>query len=100
MVWRCSSNISKSSLYRDIHLDQMDSSSMQTLTTKLPMRMAIACSPLYAMATSEDRKFQLMEQEIEAELSAALITACFSAFYPEINLYKKRQQPQPVKKKK
>jgi len=84
----------------DIQFDQLDSSSMQTLTTKLPMRMAIDLLTLYAMATSEDRKFQLMEQEIEAELSAALITACFSAFYQEINLYKKRQQPQPVKKKK
>jgi len=84
----------------DIHLDQMDSSSMQTLTTKLPMRMAIGLLTLYAMATSEDRKFQLMEQEIEADLSAALITACFSAFYQEINMYKKRQQPQPGKMKK
>jgi hypothetical protein len=78
-----------------IPADQIAAVSIQSLTVQLPLRLSTGLLILYAISTNEDRLTQLMKQEVEPAILAALIAACFSSFYSEIGVFKKRQQPLP-----
>ena len=50
----------------------------------LPYRLALCLMLLYTISGSEDRLMQAMQQEIEPELTTALIFAAFRGFYQEV----------------
>ncbi|MBN2356750.1 hypothetical protein JXO59_11605 [candidate division KSB1 bacterium] len=60
-------------------------SQLQQLIPMLPHRLALCLMLLYAISGSEDRLMQAMQQEVEPELTTALISLAFKGFYQEFD---------------